>query len=374
MDILYIHTLDLSYTETSETFVVYNVLSLCNYADSVEIVLINRKRENPEKIIKEKFNLSELPKNLKITDFHLKQRSKIAFYWFVRKYLNKLPETTLVVTRAHGVLKWIFKWNTPKQKVVFETHDYFFDLSKRVDIGRYGRKKKSRIERKYFKYLDAIIGSNDYQAELYSEHFPEKPVQSFPTGLIKIHEAKKKRANKVAYIGTLEPRLGMDRVMSLIKYLPNNIEVVIIGGRGEKDVNEFISLFPDSILPENVKVTGWLKKKELFEVLKDIKLGLLPLYTDQNRFALPLKIFDYFAFGIPVFSSPLPAIEKIIIEGETGFYVDWEKPEELAHQIKDLFSDQQKWDELSSYVYQKAGDLTWDRRAKDQIEFFEKLT
>jgi glycosyltransferase involved in cell wall biosynthesis len=272
------------------------------------------------------------------------------------------------------VLKWLYFWNQPSQKVIFETHDYFFDLSKRVDIGRYGRKKKSNIENKYFKYTDAIIGSNDYQAELYSQHFPEKPVQSFPTGLIEIHKTNSNRNLKVAYIGTLEPRLGMDRVMALIEHLSKEIQMVIIGGRGAKDINQFRSLFPGNSLPENVHVTGWLKKKELVEVLKDIKLGLLPLYSDQNKFALPLKIFDYFAFGIPVISSKLPAIEKIIIEGETGFYVDWENPAEVAKLIERMVFDDDLWSDLSNEVYAKAEELTWSRRAKDQVEFFTKLT
>ena len=373
MKFIYIHTLDLNYSETSETFVIYNVLSLAQFLESIELVLINRGSKKPADLIKEKFDLDHIPENLKITDYPLRTHSKLPFYLFVRKYIKSVPKDVLVITRAHGVLRWLFFYNRPAQKVFFETHDYFFDLSRRVDVGKKGRNKKSRIERKYFRKLSGIISSNDYQATLYAEHFPKLPVKSFPTGLLKVHRVTEQRTDRIAYIGTLEPRLGMDRVINLIEYIDSSVEIIIIGGRGEKDINQFKSLFPEHKLPKNVRITGWLKKKELYEILRTIKIGLLPLYADQNRFALPLKIFDYFAFGIPVLSTRLPAIENIIVDEKTGYYVDWESPRLLAEKINRILNNDQIWTKLSENVYEKANSMKWEQRAMDQVRFLKEM-
>jgi glycosyltransferase involved in cell wall biosynthesis len=372
MHIVYIHSLDLAVKETSETFVIYNALSLCRHVDRLDLVLINRAAESEREIICRKFNLEALPSNLQIHAYAPVKRSKFGFYLYARKLVNKLPGQAKIITRSQGVLKWLFKWQKARHQVFYETHDYFFDLSKRVDYGRKDRKKKSVIERKYLPKVTGIICSNDYQAVLYRQDLPKQRIESFPTGIhqtFKIDPSRRKKC--IAYIGTLEPRLGMDRVIKLIEHLPDDIELKIIGGRGKQDVAQFKGLFKEGKVPDNVTITGWLNKKQLHEVLQEVRLGLLPLYLDQNRFALPLKIFDYFAFGIPVFSTRLPAIQKIILDDKTGFYVDWEDSSNIAKLVVEILEDPDRWASLSREVYQLAQNMTWDQRARNQIEYLK---
>jgi glycosyltransferase involved in cell wall biosynthesis len=372
IDIVYIHSLDLSASETSETFVVNNVLSLAKYANSVELVAISRAERDVEGMICKNFGLDSLPGNLKLTTINTFKRTKLFFYLFVRNFIRNLDPKKLVITRSHGVLKWLFFLNKPKQKLVFETHDFFYSLSERLDGKKTNRIRKSKIEHKYFQRLNALISSNDFQGHLYSQYFSEIPVRSFPTGLRKIYYSKNTRHKKLAFIGSLEPRQGLDRIVSLINYLDDDISVIIVGGRNQDEIDYFKSLFQDRGILERIEIFGWLNKEKLFNLLKDVRFGLMPVYIEEHRYSLPLKLYDYFAIGIPVITSQLESIKNIVIEGSTGFYTDWENPKELSRLIK-LKMQEEEWDILSDNVYKMAEKITWDLRAKNQIEFYREL-
>ncbi len=372
IDIVYIHSLDLSASETSETFVVNNVLSLAKYANSVELVAISRSDGDVEELICKNFGLDKLPENLKLTTVKTFKRTKLFFYLFVRNLVRRLDSKKLVITRSHGVLKWLFFLNKPKQTLVFETHDFFYSLGERLDGKKTNRKRKSKIEHKYFNRLNALISSNDFQGNLYSQFFKEIPVRSFPTGLRKIYYTRNPRNKKIAFIGSLEPRQGLDRIVSLINYLDDDISVIVVGGRNKNEIEYFKSLFKDQKVIDRIEIFGWLNKEKLFNLLKDVRFGLMPVYVEEHRYSLPLKLYDYFAIGIPVITSKLESIKSIVMDGSTGFYTNWENPKELSELIK-LKLQEEEWSILSNNVYKMAEKITWDLRAKNQVEFYSEL-
>lgn len=93
----------------------------------------------------------------------------------------------------------------------------------------------------------------------------------------------------------------------------------------------FVSFGTKKWLPlRNEHVLPWCTQEELQEVLAGLDVGLMPYdcANPYNLHCVPLKLFDYFALGMPVVSTPIVAIREyddLVYTGET--------PEQLAAAI-----------------------------------------
>ena len=139
-----------------------------------------------------------------------------------------------------------------------------------------------------------------------------------------------KRENLVGYIGRLSEEKGtMDFVKAIPKILEreNNIKIVI-GGDGQ--LRDKIERFLDEEnLNDKVKLTGWIPHDELPDYLNELKLVVLPSYTE----GLPNVMLEAMACGTPVLAAPVGMIPDVIKDGETGFIMENNLPECIAENV-----------------------------------------
>ena len=108
--------------------------------------------------------------------------------------------------------------------------------------------------------------------------------------------------------------------------------------------------------------------------LKQTAVGVLPLKdTFFNRYLTsPLKLFDFFSYGIPVIASDLPTSRELIDEGRTGIFFEPDNPLDLARKIDMLFSDRSLRYAMGEQVYEKAQTLLWENRARKIEKIIEE--
>jgi len=86
----------------------------------------------------------------------------------------------------------------------------------------------------------------------------------------------------------------------------------------------FVSFGTKKWLPlPNEHVLPWCTQDELQEVLAGLDVGMMPYdcANPYNLHCVPLKLFDYFALGMPVVSTPVVAIREygdLVYTGETA--------------------------------------------------------
>ena len=86
----------------------------------------------------------------------------------------------------------------------------------------------------------------------------------------------------------------------------------------------FVSFGTKKWLPlPNEHVLPWCAQDELQKVLAGLDVGLMPYdcANPYNLHCVPLKLFDYFAHGMPVVSTPIVAIREygdLVYAGETA--------------------------------------------------------
>jgi glycosyltransferase involved in cell wall biosynthesis len=149
-------------------------------------------------------------------------------------------------------------------------------------------------------------------------------------GRFKVKKQFAERGNIIGYIGALSKAKGVPNLPETISKVlsSENKGEFLIGGDGELrgEVEEFSNR---ENLNRKVKYLGWIAHDELPKYLNELKLLVLPSYTE----GLPNIMLEAMACGTPVLATPVGAIPDIIKDGEIGFIMEDNSPGCIAGNI-----------------------------------------
>ena len=146
-----------------------------------------------------------------------------------------------------------------------------------------------------------------------------------------IRKNLKDKRNFIGYIGRFTEEKG---IMNFVKAIPlifkkrKDLEF-LIGGDGPL-FDEIKKELKNSGLNDKVELTGWIPHEELRDYLNELKLVVLPSYTE----GLPTLMLEAMACRTPVLATPVGAIPDIIKDEETGFILENNNPECIAENIE----------------------------------------
>ena len=143
----------------------------------------------------------------------------------------------------------------------------------------------------------------------------------------KIKKKFNERDNLVGYIGRLSKEKG---ILNFVESIPEILREkkdlkFLIGGDGllRDKINKYLS---ENDLTNKVRYLGWIPHDKLPDYLNELKLLVLPSYTE----GLPNILLEAMACGTPVLANPVGAIPDIIGDGETGFVMENNTPNFIA--------------------------------------------
>lgn len=161
-----------------------------------------------------------------------------------------------------------------------------------------------------------------YKIDTASRHFLD-------FGEFKLNKKFDERDQLVGYIGRFSVEKG---ILNLVKAIPIvlakiNVKFLLIGdGQLRKDIEDYIRF---QKLESNVQITGWVNHDDLPDYLNDMKLVVLPSYTE----GLPNIMLEAMACGTPVLATPVGSIPNIIKDEETGFIMENNSPHCIAENL-----------------------------------------
>jgi glycosyltransferase involved in cell wall biosynthesis len=131
--------------------------------------------------------------------------------------------------------------------------------------------------------------------------------------------------------GTLEEV----KCLGLIKDL--NVRLKLIGKYQDPYFENTLRSMPEY---DRVDYISWIPQEELFRQLVNADLGLVTYHPLPNMTeALPTKIFEYMAVGLPIVASHFPLWKKIVEDSGCGITVDPINAKEMALKIENLLKD-----------------------------------
>ena len=146
---------------------------------------------------------------------------------------------------------------------------------------------------------------------------------------------------KLLYVGSISRDRGIESMLSLVHNLNQHdcpAELVIAGQ------------WEDELLSECKKLQGWeftticgrVSRDEVAELLEAATLGMLLLSPTPNHLdALPVKLFEYCAAGLPIVASDYPMLESLVAGENIGICLPLEDIDVMTVAVKELILNEQ---------------------------------
>ena len=150
------------------------------------------------------------------------------------------------------------------------------------------------------------------------------------TNLYKIKKKIEDKRNLIGFISRLSPEKGVTNFTKAIPLILKEREDLefLIGTIGPL-LGEIKNELKSSGSSDKVELTGWIPHDEFPNYLNELKLIVLPSYTE----GLPNIVLESMACGTPVLATPVGGIPDVIKDGKTGFILENNSPECVARNV-----------------------------------------
>lgn len=222
----------------------------------------------------------------------------------------------------------------------------------------------NRFDKLFFRYtknnsdkIDLIITPEENRTNYLKTVFSKSNVLSFLTipntnnkivNISNITSTYVSRPKIVTHIGAVGLNHHIKSYLDAISTLDVNMYEFRFIGLLTEDVTELVASYPNN----NIKLLGQVMHSELEKYYLETDIGVI-LYKDvslNHRFCAPNKLYEYWAYGIPVLGDLLPGLQSVFVNKVLGCLVNMQLPSEIVKGIVTLSSYDQS-DKVAANQY-----------------------
>ncbi len=263
-------------------------------------------------------------------------------------------------------------------RMIFDSHEYFTETPELVHRPRVQRVWK-RIEGYVVPKLDEMITVNESIANLFREkyHINVHVIRNIP-----LRQALPPKGDRQT--------LGLPAKKHLLVLQGSGINIQ----RGAEELVQAMAELDDCylmiigggdvlpILKQNVATLNLTERVGFFPRMPYVKMMAYTQLADfgfcldkdtnlNYRFSLPNKLFDFIQAGVPVVSSHLPEIERIIRQYDLGLFIENHHPKTIAATIKDGFSNPERITRWKHNLSLAAQELCWENEKNRLLSIYQ---
>lgn len=178
---------------------------------------------------------------------------------------------------------------------------------------------------------------------------------------------------EVCYVGSISAIRGIREMVQACALLRSPARLALAGSFADPALAHDMALLPGW---PRVRALGHLDREGVRRVMACAFAGLVTLLpTASYRDALPVKMFEYMAAGIPVIASDFPRWRAIVEASDCGLCVDPRDPAAIAAAIDRLAQDLPLARRLGANG-RRAIEQTynWRNEAQKLVRFYADLT
>ena len=197
------------------------------------------------------------------------------------------------------------------------------------------------VERATAPRFDAIVAATPTIAERFRSY---GAVVSVVRNSVRINEfieptSTTRRRRQAVYVGHVSFNRGLREMVEICAAA--NLPLVLAGSIGEAE-SDWLKRSSAS-----VAYRGKLDRSEIATLLNESLIGLCLFLPEPNHlYAMPTKIFEYMAAGLPVITSDLPSSKEIVEAAGCGFSISLNDKKELVNAVATLAADPQRATQL----------------------------
>ncbi len=349
---------------------VCTTLVSCGY----DVLLVGRQKKDSATL---------LPRNYLMERMHLLFEKEIFFYAeynFRLFFLLLFRKVDLLVSNDLDTLLPNFLVSKLKKiPLIYDSHEYFTGVPE-LEHNNFARSFWSKLEKFILPKLSHLFTVNNSIAELYKQQYNVdfKVVRNIPRKreitTFKTKEELGLPLDKkiLIYQGAgINIDRGVEELIRSMQFINSTILLII----GSGDIIDVLKKnVVDLKLSEKVIFINKLPYEELISYTSNADLGLT-LDKDTNinyRFSLPNKIFDYIHAGIPVLTSNLVEVKKIVDDYRVGEIAYSHEPQLLAVKINSMLENTDMLMQYRANASKAAQSLCWETEAMEFINVYLK--
>lgn len=272
-----------------------------------------------------------------------------------------------------GVLAKIFR---PKVKIVYDCHEFQTEIN---GISAVEKIFKSGLEKVLIRFADKVITVSDSIANEYKSRYKiDKPVLVLncplydePLELDLFRSKFNLQTNQKIFLyqGALSKGRGIEALINAFSSFEDTDNVLVFMGYGE--LEEYISRVASSSL------SIYFHKAVSPEVLLDYTASAdygISLIEDSclsYRYCLPNKLFEYFMAGIPVITSNLYEMRRIVENNEVGVVSSSDDGQSIRNSIYKI--RQLDYLSLKNNVLSLRNKYNWEQQEKVLINLYNRV-
>lgn len=163
--------------------------------------------------------------------------------------------------------------------------------------------------------------------------------------------------------GLLQAKRKLPKIQLLFlgRYYPNGLK---------RDLQNFIE---KNDLSQNVHLKDVVPYREVADYYNNSRIGLVLLQRVKTyEISMPIKLFEYMAFGLPVIASNFGHMKKYVENEVCGILVDPEDKEEVASAMVELLSNMDVYQKYSENGRKAAiKKYRWEFEFKKLLDFYK---
>lgn len=167
------------------------------------------------------------------------------------------------------------------------------------------------------------------------------------------------------YVGTLDPRKNLKRLIGAHSQLKDAPKLVLCGAKGGSYI-ELVTLVEE--LDADVEFTGYTDPSTLLHYYQNAHALILP--SVYEGFGLP--VLEAMACGVPVMISDIPVLRDI--GGDAALTVPVDEIDGIADGLRRLIEDDALRQALREKGLARARGFSWENTARLQMELYQTLS
>lgn len=228
-------------------------------------------------------------------------------------------------------------------------------------------------EKSRAKNYDLIIANENIVRDNFRRKLGNKKVESifnFTDMYLKYNNIPlKDKKYDFIYCGGITESRGAMKILEaskIVKKSNPDFKVVFVGRYSPDNLKFKLQNFiDDNDLRQNVQLFSFVKYTEVSNFYNLSKVGLLTwLPAESFTIKMPIKVFEYMAFGLPIIGSNFGHIQRYIEKENCGLVVNPKNSNEIAKAMLDLLTNQNKYQ-----LYSKNGRKATLKKYKWEMEF-----
>ena len=309
---------------------------------------------------------------------------KLSYAFFWRAAYSHLKNSRYDVIHAHDLdalvpAAWIKKRNGGI--LVYDSHEYFTEMASVT--GRFIVQNIWRLlERVAMKKVDRLITVGGIIAEELKKKYNIASVtvirnippfcESIKSEYLRDTFGIPPEHKILLHQGSLVPGVGIDRVLSVIRDIPD-VCLVIIGGGPDKERLENIT--SEYGLESSVHFHSPVPFSALHKITcsADIGLCLISGKGLSFKYSVPNKLFEYMMAGLPVIASDLPEISKIVMNNSCGMVIPEEDDDTLRDVIINFSESESSIKRMRGCALEAAKKYKWENEEEKLLTFYHAL-